>query len=81
MSRKLLSRESINVVLVYAMGVFLTLAFIGGVISLFVGKQVVGSDISTAADASGWLYAAAFLSMFGLTLSDQKKTGGGHRLH
>jgi hypothetical protein len=80
MTTKLLSRERINVVLVYGMGVFLTLAFVGGMVSLFLSKQA-GNDIGTAADASGWLYAVAFLSMFGLTLSDQRKTDGAHRSH
>jgi hypothetical protein len=72
MTGKLLSRDTINVVLVYAMGVFLALAVLGQIVSMIWSKQALGTDVGTAADISGWLCAAAFLSMFGLALSDHK---------
>jgi hypothetical protein len=72
MTGKLLSRDNINVVLVYAMGVFLALAVFGQIISMIWSKQTLGNDVGTAADVSGWLCAAAFLSIFGLTLSQHK---------
>jgi len=79
MTGKLLSREKINLVLVYAMSVFLVVAVIGQLVSMIWSKQTFGTDVADAADASGWLYAAAFLSMFGLALSDHKKTDGARR--
>jgi hypothetical protein len=75
MTGKLLSRDNINVILVYTMGVFLAVAVIGGMVSLILGKQVIGNDVGTAADVSGWLYAAAFLSLFCLTLSRRRSAG------
>jgi hypothetical protein len=79
MSGKLLSREKINVILVYAMSVFLVVAVIGQIVSMILSKQTLGTDVADAADASGWLYAAAFLSMFGLTLSNHKKADRARR--
>jgi hypothetical protein len=79
MTGKLLSRDTINVVLIYAMGMFLALAVLGQIVSMIWSKQTFGTDVADAADASGWLYAAAFLSMFGLTLSDHKKADGARR--
>lgn len=75
MTGKLLSRDNINIVLVHAMGVFLTLAVLGGLVSLIWNKQAIGNDAGMAADASGWLYAAAFLSVFGLALTKHKSLG------
>ncbi|HEY6831383.1 MAG TPA: hypothetical protein VI251_02735 [Pseudolabrys sp.] len=80
MTGKLLSRDNISVVLVCAMGVFLALAVIGGTVSLILGKQVIGNDVGTVADVSGWLYAAALLSVFCLTLSKQRSAGHTPRL-
>jgi hypothetical protein len=79
MSGRFLSREKINVFLIYAMSVFLVIAVIGQIVSVVLGRQTVGTGVADAADASGWLYAATFLSMFGLTLSDHKKADRARR--
>jgi amino acid permease len=72
MTGKLLSRDSINVVLVYAMGVFLVLAVFGQAVSMIWGQQTFGTDVADVAEASAWLYAAAFVSMFVFALSEHK---------
>ena len=75
MPGKSFSRELIKFGLVAAMAVCLPLTMVGEAAALVFNGEPIGNDVGTVADVFGWLFAAAFLTIFLLVIVEQNRKG------
>lgn len=68
-----LSRDVLNLVLFAAMALCLPIVLAGEAVALAFDGQAIGNEAGTAADVFGWLFAAAFLVAFLLTILAQDR--------
>jgi hypothetical protein len=71
----LFSRDGASSVFVAVMAVCLPLALLGQVLFLSLHRGPVDYDVGTAADVCGWLFTAAFVLTFGLTIYFEDRKG------
>jgi len=71
----LFSRDGASSVFLAVMAVCLPLAVLGQIVFLILHRGPVDYDIGTAADVCGWLFTAAFVLTFCLTVYVEDRRG------
>ena len=69
---RLLTRP-VKLLLFAAMAICLPITMAGEAVALVYDGGPIGNEVGTAADVLGWLFAAAFLSVFLLAIYEQDR--------
>lgn len=75
MASKVTSRDTVNLALAGVMAISLVVALVGGLVAIVRFGQPDGAVATDVAEASAWIFAAAFLASFFLALRDLVQAG------